>query len=217
MVATTPHSTTPTLRVRDNRDLLVRTVKYNRIDPGQPARALIERQLTSDDGLHHQRWDARLFGLWQGGGGPGGAGAAVRSPRSLRPSILRSPATLIAGTPDRPPLHHLRRAGMDVREVEVPDHRLFAPPAAQHAGHPRARRRGAGDGSRIRAALRQRKLLGALGPPVVDLGHLRAARRQRQEGQGVRADARRQRSVEQVRSMKTMTCPNRRESAAASS
>ena len=39
------------------------------------------------------------------------------------------------------------------------------------------------------AALRQRKLLGALGPPVVDLGHLRAARRRRQEGQGVRADA----------------------------
>src|ERR1044072_2752976 len=66
MVAKTPHSTTPTLRVRDNRDLLVRTVKYNRIDPDQPARALIERQLTSDDGLHNQRWDARLFALWQG-------------------------------------------------------------------------------------------------------------------------------------------------------
>ncbi len=40
-------------------------------------------------------------------------------------------------------VHRLRRAGLDVGEVEVPDHRLLTAAGAQRAGHPRAGRRGA--------------------------------------------------------------------------
>ena len=65
MLMATQHTSTPTLSVRDNRGQVVRTLNYNRRTAEEPAVTLPERQLTSDDGRHSRRWDARLFGLWQ--------------------------------------------------------------------------------------------------------------------------------------------------------
>lgn len=65
MIRATIYTGTPTLSVRDNRGLGVRTLNYNRRAAGETPAALIERQLTSDDSRHSQQWDARLFDLWQ--------------------------------------------------------------------------------------------------------------------------------------------------------
>lgn len=65
MLMATQHTATPTLRVRDNRGLSVRTLNYNRSDASQVAVALTEQQQASDDGRHRRQWDARLFDLWQ--------------------------------------------------------------------------------------------------------------------------------------------------------
>lgn len=55
------HSATPTLSVRDSRDLIVRNVAYHRAHLDQPAKARITRQTFNANGQQEANWDPRLW------------------------------------------------------------------------------------------------------------------------------------------------------------
>src|SRR5262249_3212012 len=102
---------------------------------------------------------------------------------------------------DGPAVHRPRHAGVARRTVALSHRGRLAAAAARPPLDPGAGRRGADDGSGIPAALRQRELLGALGPSDVDLGDLQSARAGQHEGRGVRPDPQRQGRVAEVRPM----------------
>jgi hypothetical protein len=99
-------------------------------------------------------------------------------------------------------VHGPWRAGLGGRQVEISDGGVFAAAAARQPRHSGAFGRRAGDGSRNPTALREGKLFGALGFPVVGLGDVHAAR-SGQEGHGVRRDPWQRWRLEKVRALRT--------------